>query len=156
MTVPVVIQECAARAVTRFGFFQAGLLRDVSKCAVAIVMVKDILPVICQEQVIAAIVVVITHTNAIAPAGLQDPGLGSRVGECPVSVIVIEMARGGLAGGETFQARAAGDKNIQPAIVVVVKERNAGTVGFHDISLLIFVSINRRSSQAGARSNVGE
>jgi len=50
-------------------------------------------------------------------------------------IIAIEMVGGALSCRKTFERSAVDQKNIGPAIVVVVKYRNTGTGGFDDVFL---------------------
>ena len=68
LAVAIVIDEGAARAPARLLACDAGLLADVGEGAVAVVVVENVLAVVGDEQVVAAIVVVVADADALAPA----------------------------------------------------------------------------------------
>ena len=60
------------------------------------------------------------------------------------------------AGGEAFETRTVHEKNVEPAIVVVVVERNSATGCFEQIFVLVFAAEDRLGIQAGFAPHVEE
>src|ERR671923_2305853 len=117
MAVAVVVNEGAAGSPAGRFAGDAGFLADVSERAVSIIVIKNILAVISDEQVVEAVVVVVANADALSPAGTAQPGFIGDVGEGAIT-IVFEKVRGGfLAFGKTFKTRAIHDENIEPAVV---------------------------------------
>src|SRR5437667_10272577 len=74
--------------------------------AITIVVIKNVLAEIADEEIFEAVVVVVTNANALSPAGVGYAGLHGNVCECSVTIILEKMRRRLLALGETFQARS--------------------------------------------------
>ena len=56
--------------------FRAALtFHDVVEGAVPIVVIENVLPEVSQEQIVVAVVVVVTNRDAVAPAGVVEAGL---------------------------------------------------------------------------------
>ena len=79
---------------------------------------------------------------------LQAGSLGD-VGKRAVAIVLEEMAVRLLPGGKALQAPAVDQKNIQPAIVVVVVERQPAAGGFEQILVLALAAVNGLHGQAG-------
>src|SRR5208282_6898916 len=96
------------------------------------------------EQIVASIVVVITHAARLSPAGavLQAGALGD-IGECAVTIVFEQTAMRLLTLGESFQPPSIHKKNVQPAIVVVIVERQPATRRLQQILILAYVAVNR-------------
>ena len=78
-------------------------------------------------------------------------------------IVAVEMRRGRLARRKRrdlaralFEARAAEDERVHPAVVIGVDQRHAGAVGLDDESLAIDAAVDRRRLQPGARADVSE
>jgi hypothetical protein len=114
----------------RMSASHAGLDGDVGKCAVAIVMEELVGIDVGNENVGATIVVVITDRDAHAIAGTGKASFFSDVGKCAVVVVAVEAVR--VDGRGFFERRDLGaidTVDVEEAVVVVVKERNAGDHG---------------------------
>jgi len=112
--------------------FEPGLLRHVGECAVAIVVKQMVLPVGGDEQIVVAVVVVITdgHAHAIDLDG--QPRFVRHVGERAIVIVVIELRRGMLAD-VTGPVHAVDQENVGPAVVIVIDEGHAGAHSFGEI-----------------------
>src|SRR5258708_27724118 len=60
------------------------------------------------------------------------------------------------AGGKTFEAGAVDEKNIQPAIVVVIVESDATAGGFEKVFVFVLAAKDGLHIQAGLARNVEE
>ena len=85
------------------------------------------------EEIGEAVVIVIAGADALTPPGERDTGILSDVGERAVAIIVIEVAGGFLALGETFEGAAVDQENVGPAIVVVINHGGARAGTFDDV-----------------------
>ena len=81
---------------------QPRLLRNVIKGTIALVSIEHILTVISNKQVIVSIIIVISHTSPLPPAGAQQFGILRHIGKGSIFVIVVEVTRGFLPLGKTF------------------------------------------------------
>ena len=99
---------------------QPSLRCHIGKRPIAVVAVEFVLPVIGDEEVFKAIVVVVSNAHPGAPARIEQPRLRSHIFECPIAIVVVEtVAR---AGGNTLQLAPADDEDVHPPIVVVIEE----------------------------------
>ena len=78
----------------------SGLRGDVGEGAIAIVAVEDVLAVIGDEEIVAAVVVVVADADALSPAGVTEAGFGGDVGEGSVAIVFEEMEIGSCPAGK--------------------------------------------------------
>src|SRR5215468_7302821 len=97
MAVAVVVNPGASGAPADALVMQACLPGDIGERAVAIVVPQNVMAPIGEEQVVPAIVVIITDTYAHAPAGALQAGLLGNVCKSAVAVVLVEMAGGLLS-----------------------------------------------------------
>src|ERR1700737_319327 len=64
------------------------------------------------------------------------------------------MRRGLLPWGKTLEAGAVDQKNVQPAVVVVIVESHAAAGGFQQIFVFVLAAEDGFYVQAGLASNV--
>jgi hypothetical protein len=131
----------------RLGQHQACLAGHVGKRAVAVVAEQHILVVIGEEQVIQAVVVVIADGDAGDPAGTGEAGFRSDILERPIAIVLVKPVAGAV--GSVAEARATKNQDVEPAIVIVVKEGDAATDGFENVALGVDTPVNAGSVQAG-------
>ena len=115
----------------------AGLLCDVGKGAIVVVVEEAIFAEVGDVEVGPAVVVVVTDGNAEAPAVVGDSGLGGDVGEGSIVIIVEE----GGVWRHSFvvhgrNGAAVDEVDVHPAIVVVVEQSDAGADAFDDVLLV--------------------
>ncbi len=107
----------------------------VGKRAIAVVVVQAVLPQVRDEEVIEAIVVVVADAHAVCPAGRLQPGLLGDIGEGAVAIVLVQPVR--RLRRIAVQSCARQQKDIHPAIVVVIDECAAAAVGFENVLLRI-------------------
>ena len=130
----VVAPGCPGRPIAEG---DAGFFSDVGEGSIMIVVVEAVLAPVGNEQVGPAVVVIVGDSNSKAPSIVGDAGLGGYVGEGSVVIVVKECGvRGGFFAVEGVEGRAVDEVDIEPAVVVVVDEADAGAVGFDDEPLL--------------------
>ena len=83
-----------------------------------------------------------------------DPSLHGHIGECAVAIVSKQMGNRLAAGRKPFEPRSVHQKNIQPAIVVVVVERNSAARGFEQIFVLVLAAKNSFRIEAGFAADV--
>src|SRR5439155_20877938 len=128
-SIAIVIYEQASSDPAHAFAANPGYVCHISKLAITIVVIKNVLTEIADEEIYEAVVVVVTNANALSPAGVGYAGLHGNVCECSVTIILEKMRRRLLALGETFQARSVHQENVEPAVVVVIVKSNAGAGG---------------------------
>jgi len=90
MTVAVVVDKTAPRAPSMPAVAQASQLGYVSKSAVAIIAIKEILTPSGNEDVLEAIVVVVADADAAAPTVVDESGAFGYIGEGAITVVVVQ------------------------------------------------------------------
>ena len=85
---------------------------------------------------------------------MRDSGFCGDVGESAIAIVAEEMRRGLAARRKAFQPRSIHQKNIEPAVVVVIVEGNAATRGFEQIFIFVLSAEDGFRIQAGFASYV--
>src|ERR1035438_2421020 len=152
--VAIVVGESATCAPLGFEMEQPGFLCDIGEGTVAVVAVENVLSPATDEEIVEAIVIVVAHTNTRCPHGTLQSGLLRHVGEGAVAVVFVQ-AVGGPGRGAGEQG-TAGDKDVEPAVVIVVEKGDPAAVGLQDVFLLVGVAVNHGSGESRFRSDVGE
>src|SRR5437870_704264 len=104
-------------------------------------MVEDVMSPVGDEQILETVVVVVTDTHSAGPARFEQPRFLGDVCECAVAVVLIEaIAR---TFGSVRQANSRRDKDVEPAIVVVVQDRKSTRLNSSHvaISYAVFCSL---------------
>ena len=122
--VAVGVEECAAGAPACFRD-QPGTVGDVLECPVAAIAEQAVLAPERDVEIVEAVIVVVAGARALPPPGNRQAGARRHIFECPVAAIAIQVARGLLAARKPFQRRAVDEKQIEPAVVVVVERGHA-------------------------------
>src|SRR5579863_3154728 len=120
MAIPIVVQECAAGSPASYRAEQAGFASDVCECPIAVVAIENILSPISEEQIVKAIVVVVTDANAACPAGFSQAGVYRHIMKGAVAIIAIEPI--GDARVKTGERTSPQHQDVDPSIVVVVQK----------------------------------
>ena len=154
LAVAVVVDKSAPGAP---GFSVAGnfgFLADVGEGAVSVVVVEDVFAVVGDVKIFPAVVVVVADAYALAPPGVSQAGFCRDVGESAVMVVAIKVARWGFPWREGIKRRAVHHKNVGPAVVVIVKDGDAGAGGFDNVLFRVFPAENDGRGQAGFLGDV--
>ena len=111
------------------------LLRDVSKGAIAVVAIEHHTLFAGDEQVGPLIIVVISNCASHCPAGITDTGLVRDVRERAIVIVSVERAFRLFALCRHLDGGRIGEKNIEPAVAIVVEEQNSSGHGFDQVFL---------------------
>ena len=104
-------------------------------------MVEDVMSPVGDEQILETVVVVVTDTHSAGPARFEQPRFLGDVCECAVAVVLIEaIAR---TFGSVRQANSRRDKDVEPAIVVVVQKCTAAACHLDDVVLAVNAAVDR-------------
>src|SRR2546425_10566760 len=152
--VAVVVHEGAAGVPALAIACDAGLGADVGEGAIAVVVVETVFAEVGDEEVVEAVVVVIADANALSPAGMNEAGFDGDIGEGGVAIVFEEAIGGRAARRKTFEASAGDEKNVEPAVVVVVVEGDAAAGGFEQIFVFVFATENCFGVEAGFAGDV--
>jgi hypothetical protein len=156
MAVLVVVEEGTAGVPAEAGLQQAGFFGDLSKRAVAVVAEKGVLAVVADEKIVPAIVVVVADTAGLAPAGAGEAGFLRDIGEGAVAIVLEEMADRFLSLGKSLKAPAVVELDVEPVVLVVVKEGRATACGFKQVFVAVFATEDGFDVEAGLFGNVRE
>lgn len=140
MAVAIVVHERAASIPALSVAGDPSFLGVVGKCAIAVVVVKDILAEVGYEEVVETVVVVIADTDALSPARVNEASFESDVSEGAVTIVFEEVVCGFLARRKAFEACAVDEENVEPAVVVEIVEGDAAAGGFQQIFVLVFAA----------------
>src|SRR5437764_5919887 len=108
---------------------QSCFLRDIGERAVAIVMKNVALAVGRDENIVVTVIVVIPDGNTESKHLHVEAGFVGYVGEGAVVIVVIEL-RGGMLLDVAGPVHAVYEKNVRPAVIVVIDEGDARAHGF--------------------------
>ena len=133
----------------------AGLFRDLSEHSILVVK-KPVLAVVRDVEVFPTVVVIVADANALSPARCGESGLNGHVGECAVMVVSIETIARTLPGRKSFEPGAIYEKNVRPAVVVVIEDGDASACGLDDVFLGIKAAENIRRGEASLLRVVGK
>ena len=129
----VVIDERATGIPARCLACYAGFFGDFGKGAVAVVAIKQILPVVSDENIIPPIVIVVADADALTPARVQQPCFRGHVGKGAITIVVEEAIRGSLVRREPFNCRAVDEEKIRVTVSVVINPGRAGSRRFEQV-----------------------
>ena len=115
---------------------------------------RTLLVVIGEEQIVQPIIVVIADGDAGDPAGTREAGFRGDIEKRSIAIVFVQPVAG--AGRSGAEARATQDQNIEPAIVIVIEERDAATDGFEDMMFGVDGSINAGSGETGCAGDIGK
>jgi hypothetical protein len=98
-----------------------------------IVVIKTVRTKVADINIRPAIVVVITDDRAKTPALVGDTGLDRNIGKCAVMIVVKQSsARSRRLSSQGFVSGTVHQIDVEPSIIVVVKQRNTRTDGLYD------------------------
>ena len=155
-SVAVIVNKTAARVPLVARGPEPSFFSHVSKRAVAIVVIQNILAPVCHEQVQVAVVLKIANAATLTPTRARESSLFGDVGKRPVVVVVIEMSGRFLTFWKTFHGRPVRKKNIRPAVVVVVEYNTAVPGCFNDEFFVRVATVKVLHGNACALGNVFE
>ena len=120
-----------------------------------VVVVEAVLAVVAHIDVGPAVVVVVGDRAAIAPAVVGHAGLGAHIGKCAIVVVVEQRGVGRLFFAvERVEGRAVDQVDVEPAVVVVVDQADAGAVGLDDELLFRHAHLVDPAGEAGLFGDV--
>ncbi len=135
---------------------EPGLVGHIGEGAIAIVAKERVLPVVADEEIVPAVVVVVADAASLSPSAARQAGFDGDIGEGAVAIIFEEVADRLLPLGEAFQSRAIDQEDIEPVILVVVIESDAAAGGFEQVLVLVFAAVDGLGVEAGLAAHVGE
>src|SRR5207248_4012399 len=114
----------------------AGFLRHISKRSIVIVVIEAVLSVICNVDVRPAIIIVIAYSHAESPSLIRHASFRSFIGEGAVMIVVQQHSAGSwLLPFQGSKRGAVEQIDVQPAVVVIIKQSYTRTRGLEDSRL---------------------
>ncbi len=109
------------------------------------------------EEIVPAVVVVVADADAGLPTGSCESRFRGDIGKGPVAVVLVKVGRRSLARRPLhIETVAVCEIDVQPAVIVVIEERNATAFCFDDGAFVIDSSPDIRSGEPSLRGDVGE
>src|ERR1700749_3811204 len=100
---------------------QTCLLCHIGKGSIAVIAVQSVLPVVRHKQIVIAVVVIVPNTAGLPPTRLMfQTRARSYVSERSIPIILEQMASWLLSRWEPLQSPSVHEKQIKPAVIVVV------------------------------------
>ncbi len=99
-------------------------------------------------EVFPSVVVIIADCGAESPAATVQASFAGNIGEGSVVVVAVELAGMAFPRAQIFERRSVHQKNIHPAVIVVIKDGDAPAHSFHDVS---FFQASAREVKIDAR-----
>ena len=130
------------------------MLGDLLEGAVALVVEEAGLAVAGDGEVFEAVVIVVSDAGSLAPAFGGKSCFCSDISESSVVVVVVKVACGGDGGG--LHGGAVDEKDVLPAVVVVVEDGYAGACGLEDVALGVDASVDVSGGKSGFFGYVDE
>src|SRR5467141_5006244 len=100
-----------------------------------VIVIKPVFAIIGDVEIFPSVVVVVSRANSLAPARSDESRLLSHVGESSIMIVVIQMIRRSLIGGEALQRCAIHDEDVGPSVVVIIENGDAGSSRLDDVFL---------------------
>src|SRR6185437_10962646 len=153
----IVIEESATGSPADLRIVHTGVACYIGKRPVAVIVKKNVVSPKTAEQIIPTVVVVIADANAGLPASPRQAGFRSHIGKGAIA-IVFEQLRCGSFTFRPFisQASSVGEINVEPAVVIVIKEGDPAAFCFDDVTLVRVRTPDVRDIESGFFSNVDE
>ena len=150
VAVPVIIEKSTAGAPADLCLVKPGLVRDIGKRAVSVVVEKNVVSPEAAKQVIPSIVVVIAHADAGLPTCAPQSRLLRDIGKRAVAIVLVKVR------GRRFSRRpmriqpiSIGKVDVQPSIIVVVEKGQSASLGLDDGSFVVDAAPHVGAGQPG-------
>src|SRR5205823_13328387 len=121
---------------------------------IPVIVIKHILTVVGDENIVETIIVVVTHSHCRSPACSDQSSFDRYICKRAVAVIFVEPIR--RAEWRSFQASSAKDKQVHPAIVIVVDEGHSTPNHLDDVALRVHTTIDNRLSKTCLFSDIAK
>ena len=135
---------------------QTGAARDVLERAVPSVSVQAILTPIRDEEIVVSVIVVVADAGALAPTARAQPGPVGDILERTVPPISVQMIGRLPPLGKTFEHRAVDEKDVEPAVAVVVDRGRAGPGRLEQVLVRVLATEDGHRIQSRLLCHVGE
>src|ERR1700722_337420 len=153
MTISVIVHKRTASAPVRSFGQQPALLRHIGESAIAVVVIKNVLPPIGDKQIVITVIVVVPDTDTLSPSKMRESGLAGHVGKGAVPVIVQQAVRV-LLRVNSIQPGSIHQEHVEPTIVVVIDEGRATTGSLENIGVVGNATVDSRIRESRLGRNI--
>ena len=136
--IPIEIDKRTSRTPSRRRSCDLSLSSYLSKRSISVVMEQQILSPVRDEEIIEAIVIKVSDTHTLAPSASRQAGLFGDVRKGSIPIVVKQLVAWRRAWSKSLYPRAVHKEQVQPAISVVVEERDPGAGRLQDVLLPFF------------------
>src|SRR5579872_3968737 len=136
ISVIVVVKPHGARRPA--GSRDAGLLCDIGKRAVAVIVVENAASVLRDVYIGEAVSVIVPYRHALTVASAADTCLFGDVGESAVAVIAIKRVAQGRVRIVEIAFATVDQIDVHPAVIVIVEKGASRSRGFRQVFLRRF------------------
>ena len=105
------------------------------------------------EQIIETVIVIVAHGYRGCPTVAHQARLPGNIRECPIAIVLVQTV---CSSGRALDGRTTQQKDIEPAIVVVVEERRAAANGFEDVGFSGSTAADDRFPKTRRAGNIRE
>src|SRR5436190_16981145 len=140
MSVAIVIDETTSRSPALFSGEQSRRLGHIREGPVAVVAVQNVLTEIGTKNIIEAIIVIVSNADSGCPANASQSSFVCNVGKCTIAIVLVKAISSPF--GPAFEAGAGKNKNVHPAVVVVIDEGAAAAGRFQDVFLALSAAVD--------------
>ena len=154
--VAIVIEERAAGApaCARAGKTRAaGHFFERPVCSVAI---QPVLSPVADEQIVVPVGVVVADARPLSPSACRKSRLRRHVFERAVALVPVQLIHGRGVRWKSFEGRAVHEKQVEPAVLVVIDGRDAGAGGLEQVFVGRGTAEHRRAVEARGAGDVAE
>src|SRR5947207_15987194 len=152
--VAIVVHKAATGAPALLLTPKPGLLGQIRESAIAVIAVENVLPEAGAENIVKAVVVIVTHTNATSPTNRVQPCFFCNVRESAVTIVFVETIGGAFRCA--LKTRARQNENVHPPVVVVVDERAATTSRLDKVLFLLHSAVDDGGVQSCRMRNINK
>ena len=103
-------------------------------------MIKTILAIVGDVEVLPSVIVVVAHAYPLPPSACRESSLHRHIGKSSIVIISVQMIGRGLSPGKSFEGRAIHQKNIRPAIIVIIEDCRTRSGSLDDVFLRVLPS----------------
>src|ERR1700747_3259053 len=120
------------------------------------IVIEPIFSVICDVKIFPAVVVIVSYAYALAPACRSETRTRRHVSKSSIVIVVIQVIGRSTFGREARDRRSIHEKNIRPAVVIIIKDCHTCAGAFEDVCAAMIAARNVCCSQSCLLSHVSE
>src|SRR5438445_8816073 len=140
MSVAIIVDETTSRSPALFSAEQSRRLGYIREGPITVVAVKNVFTEIRAEHIIEAVIIVVSNADSGCPSNASQSSFVCNVGKCTIAIVLIKAISRPF--GPTFKPGAGKNKNIHPAVVVVIDEGAPAAGRFQDVFLVLSAAVD--------------